>query len=675
MNASDLINKYVKFKPKLEEFRDGGFVPENNPYDRFRNNTRDNTSYINTNTQPRVLNTNEAKAQSEAFRLAEIQRQKDLKAVQDAEVKARMERMAKSEYAKTQPTTTENLAVIGDALGDKFRFSYEPNLFDDYLNPFVYLGDIAGGLANVPQDVKTGNYSTAASRIVNPLLMGAMAGYSSKLAGTGFVNELFNPGAGIGYGNKINEVGQFLTTQTPLKNAYKLNPYAFKPNSEAYYRGIGRTGLDDALESGVLRTANKTGNYGEDLYMTTDFNVAKGNYSRDQPYGKGDVWGDDWQMIQPEDSKSYIAEIPESALTNKNIVNNSSIVINKGSIPTNDVRLLKQDWLQGYKEIPKPNITSSADDVAKGFKSEIDWSKWNKEIPENKALMQSSNELPPPPNQIFIDGVPSFNLQRSGAKPKKNIYKKTESATENGLEIKTRYRGNKNAPADITVEGKSGYWQLRPNKSAGENTWYFSANMSNPLESGKAMLKINEKFPFPKPTILEPNNLSLDSYNNLLNIGKRKDWVATFENYIPLNYSSKNSKILEGLNIENTPNTSIFKTKKEAEEVVKRVNDFLPKKGIVQPARIFENRTTNTFGVEIPNFKLQRQYQNGGTIGNNGMFDMDNPNIYKAIAPIGLGAGLYSQQQTPEKMENGGTALSDLQKQNLSFLMQKIFGK
>jgi hypothetical protein len=114
-----------------------------------------------------------------------------------------MERMAKSEYAKTQPTTTENLAVIGDALGDKFRFSYEPNLFDDYLNPFVYLGDIAGGLANVPQDVKTGNYSTAAARIVNPLLMGAMAGYSSKLAGTGFVNELFNPAAGMGYNKPV----------------------------------------------------------------------------------------------------------------------------------------------------------------------------------------------------------------------------------------------------------------------------------------------------------------------------------------------------------------------------------------------------------------------------------------------------------------------------------------
>jgi len=193
-------------------------------------------------------------------------------------------------------------------------------------------GDIASGeSANIPMTARL---------LGDPLMLGFEA---APLIGSGF-----------------RTAGRLLGTEEGLlSNTYKYNPWAFKPNSEAYYRGIGRTGLDDALESGVLRTANKTGNYGEDLYMTTDFNVAKGNYSRDQPYGKGDVWGDDWQMIQPEDSKSYIAEIPESALTNKNIVNNSAIVINKGSIPTNDVRLLKQDWLQGYKPIEVPIATES----------------------------------------------------------------------------------------------------------------------------------------------------------------------------------------------------------------------------------------------------------------------------------------------------------------------------
>jgi len=463
--------------------------------------------------------------------------------------------------------------------------------------------------------------------IVQDMLLDPLLLTSEIAKGVSKGSELIN---GLKKSELINNLGNKY-----LPNVYKLNPLAFKPNPEAYYRGIGRSGLDDAMESSVLRTANKTGNYGEDLYMTPDFKIAKGNYSIDQPTYKGDPFGeaDDWEKILPKDSRSYIAEIPKTSLTNARGMG-TPIVVNEGSIPLDNIKLLKQDWLRGYKEVPKSK-----------FKSEIDWSKWNKEIPENKALIQSSNELPPIPNQLFIDDVSTINLSRGSSKGKKQIFKKTETTNENGLDIKTRYRGDEKIPSDITVEGKSGYWQLRPNKSAGENTWYFSANMDNPLESGKAMLKINEKFPFPKPVILEPNNLSLDSYNNLLNMGKRKDWTSTFENYIPLNYSSKNSKILKDLNIENTPNTNIFKTKKEADEVVNRVNKFLSEKGVTHPARIFENKVTNTFGVEIPNFKLQRQYQNGGIIGNNGMFDMTNPNIFKGLAPTIIAGALANKNK------------------------------
>ena len=38
-------------------------------------------------------------------------------------------------------------------------------------------------------------------------------------------------------------------------------------------------------------------------------------------------------------------------------------------------------------------------------------------------------------------------------------------------------------------------------------------------------------------------------------------------------------------------------------------------------------------------------------IGNNGMFDMNNPNIYKSVLPIGLGLGAASQI---EQNKNGG---------------------
>lgn len=59
--------------------------------------------------------------------------------------------------------------------------------------------------------------------------------------------------AGELVGQGLKAAGKYLTEQTALKNAYKLNPKAFIPNPEAYYRGIGKAGYKDALESNTLR--------------------------------------------------------------------------------------------------------------------------------------------------------------------------------------------------------------------------------------------------------------------------------------------------------------------------------------------------------------------------------------------------------------------------------------
>ena len=50
-------------------------------------------------------------------------------------------------------------------------------------------------------------------------------------------------------------------------------------------------------------------------------------------------------------------------------------------------------------------------------------------------------------------------------------------------------------------------------------------------------------------------------------------------------------------------------------------------------------------------YMQNKEYKNGGAIGNNGMFDMTNPNIYKSVLPIGLGLGAASQI---EQNKNGG---------------------
>jgi hypothetical protein len=477
MPIDNNIAPQMQYGGPVYKMANGGFVPENNPYDRFRNNTRDNSTYVNTNAQPKVLNTNEAKAQSEAFRLAEIQRQKDVKAKQDAEVKARMERMAKSEYAKTQPTTTENLAVIGDALGDKFRFSYEPNLFDDYLNPFVYLGDMAGALGNVPQNIKTGNYAGASSAIANPLLMGAMAGYSSKLAGTGFVNELFNPVVGMGYS---------------------------KPST------------------------------------------------------------------------------------------------------------------------------------LKNFKSEIDWAKWNKEIPENKALMQEYNaiEQQAKANNTWMKNSDGSPFQGT---PEQFV----QQNSENFKRAFPEYYGEKlnhNSPNKFNKIS---------NKYFGTTTdrgWYGEGLYTHPEKE--------------YTSIYGDNNYEF--YVNSKNKGiiNKENYNASkaYQRNYDLEFEKLNKeKQLQLQEIKNNPKEYTdfeFWNKIINNQYDRKLNNFLEE----QQEGIKHNINQYTTLKNPQNGEVVIPFNNRikSAVGNNGMFDMTNPNIFKAIAPIGLGAGLYSQQQTPEKFMYGG---------------------
>jgi hypothetical protein len=234
--------------------------------------------------------------------------------------------------------------------------------------------------------------------------------------------------------------------------------------------------------------------------------------------------------------------------------------------------------------------------------------------PKPTSISSSVENMTPPPQtsiRDWLDDNANFiNLERASSKPKSKMYKASEIVEDPNFNIKKIYRGNKETPKTIRVQGKSGEWTV--NKS-NDGSYYFNAAMSNPLESGKAMLKINEMLP-PKPTILEPNSLSLDSYLNTLKLGKRPHWEMEFENYIPLNHSATNNKILSnkfGFKPEGT--TVPFTSLEDANVALKEVNAMLKKQGITQEADVFSNGN-NWYGIKIPNFKLTRDYKKGGVI-------------------------------------------------------------
>ena len=208
------------------------------------------------------------------------------------------------------------------------------------------------------------------------------------------------------------------------------------------------------------------------------------------------------------------------------------------------------------------------------------------------------------PDELFS----GITLERSAPKPKSKILKKITHIVDPSFKIRKSFRDDMTNPKTIRVDGETGY--LQANKAA-DGTYYFNAVMTSPFESGKAMLKMDELLP-PKPTILEPNSLSLDSYLNTIKLGKRPHWNTQFENYIPLNHSAiHNTMLSDKFGIVPDGYTMVFNSLEEANAALKDVNTWLKKQGITHEADVIGNGN-GLFGIKIPNFRLTRDYKMGG---------------------------------------------------------------
>jgi hypothetical protein len=173
----------------------------------------------------------------------------------------------------------------------------------------------------------------------NPYGIGQGNGFLANTLGTlGLIGDALDVGVVTAPGVKV--AGKYLTEQTPLKNTYKLNPFAFKPTEGMMYRGLGVEGMEDALASGVFRAKqdippSMVGNFDmskrfDKAYFSPKFDVA------DQ-YGQG-----------------YIAEVPRSASDwGKRYGKKEWSQIAQRDIPTTEGKILQKDWLKGYKEVPQ----------------------------------------------------------------------------------------------------------------------------------------------------------------------------------------------------------------------------------------------------------------------------------------------------------------------------------
>jgi hypothetical protein len=169
----------------------------------------------------------------------------------------------------------------------------------------------------------------------------------------------------------LEAAGKYLTEETALKNAYKLNPLAFKANPEAYYRMIGEGGYADALESGVVRPPVGSGHteayYNKGYPLDTRLRDATGRSGYGGPY-MAEVKGNP-KLFVDENVANYTGPMFDDPV----VYSKEPI-----SIYNPDVKLYKENWLKGYKEVPQPTSTQR---VTRGPINWWDEPKYKKENP------------------------------------------------------------------------------------------------------------------------------------------------------------------------------------------------------------------------------------------------------------------------------------------------------
>lgn len=183
--------------------------------------------------------------------------------------------------------------------------------------------------------------------IVQDMLLDPLLLTSEIAKGVSKGSELIN---GLKKSELINDLGNKY-----LSNAYKLNPNAFKPNPEAYYRTLGKEGIDDAFNSGVIRPKQTSNIYSPELGKRVDVNVPE--FPEGSYFNKSGLYSNK-KMYNPD----YIAEVvgKDNLFTYpERIVFNENIRVAPNNIPIEEANFYKQDWLKGYKQIKTPKSTLS----------------------------------------------------------------------------------------------------------------------------------------------------------------------------------------------------------------------------------------------------------------------------------------------------------------------------
>lgn len=270
------------------------------------------------------------------------------------------------------------------------------------------------------------------------------------------------------------------------------------------------------------------------------------------------------------------------------------------------------------KVLPKIDKILNFFKSSKPFKSEINWTKWNKEIPNNSELMKEYNAIEKTskankswmknPDGSAFKGTPEQFIQQQSVNFKKAFPNPVR--TENG-DIQINYHGS----------------PFKVNEFKGDN-------MINGRIYGEGLYTTPTKSM--AQSYAKGDNPQL--YELYLNANNKRNASTYIQDGV--NKAEKNLSLIEkkyGIN------------SKEYKNGINEYNNTLEELRKYR-TKIKENEDfMNIKDIQVTPFSNYPK----SAIGNNGMFDMTNPNIYKALIPvvIGTAASNINKKDTKNKLK------------------------
>ena len=361
-------------------------------------------------------------------------------------------------------------------------------------------------------------------------------------------------------------------------------------------------------------------------------------------------------------------------------------LVGKGIQSTSKYALQKAEpYLMGDKGIPmmkgyKPK-SNFIDNVNDKFVSEINWSNWNKEIPKNTQLMKEYNAIEQtakangtwmknPNGSAFRGTLEQFvqqnsdNFKKAFPQSAEITYRGIKNNTPDLLNNRAMFTADKRLAKaytttdDIltpfnTVDDRGLYEMYRKKSNNGIELDVRGSHWKDLSISNKIMPRsyFKKQIGYQKNNLkynnsrLSDHNLDVAEIPYLLNNKKHlENELKHFQDGLLNRKDMVNRKGVNNLK-EYFKDSKNISTDNVAKYIEDKNLDYIKLKNV----------SDNLIGTEtIVNHKPGNYLKSA--VGNNGMFDMTNPNIYKGLIPA---AGLYGLTQSKKqggilKAQEGG---------------------